>query len=187
MTNGSEQYVTERVEALQGRATHCFLDWRSIKQGDRQLQFVRQPLTSDIDHTGGLSEAIVTLPQEIAPGATAALEIGYEGVILLDATRLIRIGAPEDSAKSTDWDQIDSTFTGVRGIGHVAWYPIATEVANLSEGDSLFETLERWKRRETGATAQLKITVSTAGDQVTRFVANDPSCALDHEPVAKLN
>src|SRR5215467_5304488 len=36
------------------------LDWRSIKAGDKGVQFVTQPCTSDIDHTGGLSEAIVT-------------------------------------------------------------------------------------------------------------------------------
>src|SRR5205807_3815202 len=36
------------------------LDWRSIKAGGKQLQFVSQPYTSDIDHTGALSEAVVT-------------------------------------------------------------------------------------------------------------------------------
>jgi len=127
------------------------LDWRSIKTGDKMLQFVRQPLTSDIDHTGALSEAIVTLPQEIAPQATIDLEIAYEGVIVLDATRLTRIGTPDDAAASTDWDQIDEKFTAVRGAGYVAWYPIATDVANLSEGDSLFEVLSRWKSREAGS------------------------------------
>jgi hypothetical protein len=161
------------------------LDWRAVKAGDKPLQFVTQPLTSDIDHTGGLSEAIVTLPQEVAPRGTITLDIAYEGVILLDATRLTRIGAPEESAKSTDWDQIDSTFTGVRGIGHVAWYPIVTDVANLSEGDSLFEALDRWKRREAGSTAQMKITVSTNGDQVPRLIANDPSCTVTREPMGQ--
>src|SRR5208282_2410162 len=39
------------------------LDWRSITAGGKQLQFVSQPFTSDIDHTGELSEAIVTLSQ----------------------------------------------------------------------------------------------------------------------------
>ena len=71
-------------------------------------------------------------------------------MILLDATRLTRIGTPEDAAKSTDWDQIDTKFTALRGAGYVAWYPIATEVANLSEGNSLFEVLGRWKAREAG-------------------------------------
>jgi len=133
------------------------LSWRSIKAGDQAVQFVTQPHTSDIDHTGGLSEAIVTLPEAIAPQATIDLHIAYEGVILLDATRLMRIGTPEDVAKSTDWDQIDSNFTAVRGAGYVAWYPIATETANLSEGDSLFAVLAHWKRREAGAKMQMAL------------------------------
>ena len=39
------------------------LDWRSIQLEGKPVQFVSQPYTSDIDHTGALSEAIVTLPQ----------------------------------------------------------------------------------------------------------------------------
>ena len=74
------------------------LDWRSVKAGDKTVQFVSQPYTSDIDHTGSLSEAIVTLPQAIAPKGTIELDIAYEGVILLDATRLTRIGTPEEAA-----------------------------------------------------------------------------------------
>ena len=88
------------------------LNWRSIKAGDKPLQFVAQPYTSDIDHTGALSEAIVTLPETVAPKGTIELEIGYEGVIVLDATRLTRIGAPETTARSTDWDQISSKIHG---------------------------------------------------------------------------
>jgi hypothetical protein len=124
------------------------LDWRSIRAGDQAVQFVTQTYTSDIDHTGALSEAIVTLPQPVAPKATVALEIAYEGVILLDATRLTRIGTPEEAAQSSDWDQITAKFSAVRGVGNVAWYPIATEVADLSEGDGLSEVLVRWKARE---------------------------------------
>ena len=131
------------------------LNWRSIKAGDKAVQFVTQPYTSDIDHTGGLSEAIVTLPQAVEPHALVELDIGYEGVILQDATRLTRIGTPDDLARSTDWDQIDTSFSALRGAGYVAWYPIATDVANLSEGNSLFEVLARWKAREAGS--QMKI------------------------------
>jgi 23S rRNA (guanosine2251-2'-O)-methyltransferase len=65
----------------------------------------------------------------VAPKGTLEVEIAYEGVIVLDATRLTRIGAPETTARSTDWDQISSKFTAVRGAGYVAWYPIATEAA----------------------------------------------------------
>jgi hypothetical protein len=123
------------------------LDWRSITLGGKPVQFMRQPYTSDIDHTGALSEAVVTLPQPIAPHATVDLDIAYEGVILSDTTRLTRIGTPEDIARSNDWDQIDQKFTAVRGIGYVAWYPIASESANLSEPESLPEILKRWNDR----------------------------------------
>src|SRR5580698_1765608 len=113
------------------------LDWRSIRAGDQAVQFVTQTYTSDIDHTGALSEAIVTLPQAVVPKGTVELEIAYEGVILLEATRLTRIGTPEAAAKSSDWDEITTKFTAVRGAGNVAWYPMATEMADLSEGQGL--------------------------------------------------
>ena len=90
------------------------------------------------------------------------LEIGYEGIIPLDATRLTRIGVPAEVARHSDWDQIDKSFTAVRGIGYVAWYPVATESANLSEGNSVFETVARWKARE--PQAQLKINLSHSGE-----------------------
>ena len=141
------------------------LDWRAIRSDDKMLQFVTQPYTSDIDHTGALSEAIVTLPHEVAPQATIDLDIAYEGVILLDATRLTRIGSPEDQAKSSDWDRIEEDFTGLRGVGYVAWYPIATDVANLSEGNNLFDVLAKWKAREAGTKTNLKIGLSFHGDK----------------------
>jgi hypothetical protein len=124
------------------------LNWRSIKAGNQALQIVTQDYTSDIDHTGSLSEAIVTLPQPVAPKGTIDLLIGYEGTIVLDATRLARIGTPQEAARNADWDQIDANFTAVRGAGYVAWYPIATDSANLSEDNDLQEVLRRWKARE---------------------------------------
>jgi len=143
------------------------LDWRSIKAGDKPLQFVSQPYTSDIDHTGALSEAIVTLPDAVAPKGTIDLEIAYEGVIVPDATRLTRLGTPETQANSSDWDEISTKFTAVRGAGYVAWYPIATEAASFSERSDLFEVLGRWKARE--ATSAMKVYFASptdAGDAV---------------------
>src|SRR5579862_8715494 len=145
ITLRNDTAVPQKIAVLQISSS---LDWRSIRAGETALQFVRQPLTSDIDHTGSLSEAIVTLSREIAPHATIDLDIAYEGVIVLDATRLTRIGAPEDAAKSTDWDRIGTDFTAVRGAGYVAWYPIATEVADLSDESGVSGVLARWKARE---------------------------------------
>ncbi len=130
LTLRNDSASTQKNLCLQISST---LDWRSIQVGGKQVQFVTQPYTSDIDHTGALSEAIVTLPQPVLPKGAIELEIGYEGTIPLDATRLTRIGVPEEVAKHSDWDQIGRSFTAVRGIGYVAWYPIAVEAANLSD------------------------------------------------------
>jgi len=157
ITLENETSTPQRLAVLQISSS---LDWRAIRAGDKMLQFVTQTYTSDIDHTGSLSEAIVTLPQEVAPHATIDLNLAYEGVILLDATRLTRIGTPEDFAKNSDWDRIDEDFTAVRGAGYVAWYPIATESANLSEGDSLFEVLARWKSREARSRSHLEVALT---------------------------
>ncbi len=182
ITLRNDSQMPQKIAVLQISSS---LDWRSIKAGDKAVQFVRQPYTSDIDHTGGLSEAIVTLPQAVAPQGTIELDIAYEGVILLDATRLTRIGTPEDAATSTDWDQIGTSFTGVRGAGYVAWYPIATEVANLSEGNSLFEVLGRWKSRETGSTMHLRFTPTSDDPSLPQILFNGVSCSgpAMHEPV----
>ena len=150
------------------------LDWRSIRVGGKPMQFVSQPYTSDIDHTGSLSEAIVSLPDAVPPKATIELEVGYEGVVRLDATRLTRIGVPKSEANDSDWDQISPAFTAVRGIGYVVWYPVATESANLSEGNNLFETLGRWKAREAHATMQVTLCSLTDNASSTTALMNDP-------------
>ena len=49
----------QKIVALQISSS---LNWRSIRVDGKTVQFVSQPYTSDIDHTGALSEAIVTLP-----------------------------------------------------------------------------------------------------------------------------
>jgi hypothetical protein len=139
------------------------LDWRSIQVNSKPVQFISQPYTSDIDHTGALSEAIVTLPQSVPPKGTVELEIGYEGTVPLDTTRLQRIGVPEGEAKHTDWDQISPSFTAVRGVGYVVWYPVAMDSASLSDGNSVFQTLGRWKTRELGANMNVSFCTLTLG------------------------
>jgi hypothetical protein len=143
------------------------LNWRAIRVDGKAVQFVSQPYTSDIDHTGALSEAIVTLPSEIKPRDSVELEIGYEGIIPLDTTRLTRIGVPEEIAKHSSWDQISPAFTAVRGAGYVAWYPITTESADFSEGNSLFEVTDRWKKREQDASMKLSLKTDAGTDDRT--------------------
>jgi hypothetical protein len=183
VTLRNDTQAPQKITVLQISSS---LDWRSVRVGDKAVQFVTQPYASDIDHTGGLSEAIVTLPQPVAPQQTVELEIAYEGTITLDATRLTRIDTPVEAANSTDWDQISPNFTAVRGVGNVAWYPIATEVANLSEGNSLFEVLGRWKARESAATMHLHLSVSRDdGEAPQLLVVNQASCQVFYEATGR--
>jgi hypothetical protein len=149
------------------------LAWRSIQIAGKPVQFETHEYMSDIDHTGALSEAIVSLPREVLPKATVELEVGYEGRVLLDTTRLTRIGVPEDKAKQSDWDRISNAFTAVRGIGYVAWYPVATEAASLADFDAVPEAVGRWIVRHTETTMEVlfKSTSSTVFFSGTRSLA----------------
>ena len=159
LTLRNDSNTPQKIAVLQISSS---LDWRSIRADDKQLQFVSQPYTSDVDHTGSLSEAVVTLPRELKPKESIDLEIGYEGTIGLDASRLMRLGTPAAKAKNSDWDQISAAFTGVRGVGYVAWYPIAIDAASLSQGGSVFEAVARWKARE--ANANMNVALHEQGD-----------------------
>ena len=135
------------------------LNWLSIQLDGKPEQFMSQTYTSDIDHTGALSEAVITLPKAVDPRATITLEVGYEGTLPQDVTRLARIGAPGDDARHSDWDQISRSFTAVRGIGYVTWYPVSTEAASLSDGDSVPAAVGRWKQRESGSEMRVRFSV----------------------------
>jgi hypothetical protein len=176
ITLRNDSTTPQRIAVLQISSS---LGWRSIKAGGKQLQFVSQPYTSDIDHTGSLSEAIVTLPEAVAPKGTVDLEIAYEGVIVLDATRLTRIDTPESTAHSTDWDQISGKFTALRGAGFVTWYPVATEAGSLSEGSSVFDVVGRWKTREAASTMHLEVSVPSDDEQdKPELLVNATTCPM---------
>ena len=141
------------------------LSWTSIQFENKPVEFVSQTYTSDIDHTGAFSEAIVILPQAVAPKQTIEIELGYEGVIPKDATRLTRIGIPADRAKHSDWDGIGPSFTAVRGIGHVAWYPVAMDAVSLSDGDAMPEAVANWKLREDQTEMKFSLAYSQSSPQ----------------------
>ncbi|HTU42797.1 MAG TPA: hypothetical protein VMF10_13890, partial [Candidatus Aquilonibacter sp.] len=179
ITLRNDSSLPQKIAVLQISSS---LNWLSIRAGGKLLQFVSQPYNSDIDHTGSLSEAIVTLANPVSPKSTTELEIAYEGVVPLDATRLTRMDTPEDAARSTDWDQISSQFTAVRGAGYVTWYPISTDAASLSQGIDLFEVLSRWKARESASSMHLQLAVSV-GDVADKpeLLVNATSCPVTHE------
>src|SRR5262249_904388 len=136
---------------------------------------------SDIDHTGAVSEAIVTLAKDVPPEQSVALEIGYEGIIPLDTMRLMRIGVPQEQARHSDWDQISKSFTAVRGTGYVVWYPVAMAAANISEGSNLFETLGRWKAQESEAYMSIQFIHSGEGEPLRLLCNGSPGGASSYE------
>jgi hypothetical protein len=140
----NDSSTPQRIAVLQISSS---LDWSSITVAGKPVQYVDQRYTSDIDHTGALSEAIVTLPREVPPKGTVELQIGYEGAVPQDATRLERVGTPRQIAAANEWDRISATFTAVRGVGYVTWYPVAMEAASLSSGREFSEVLGKWKQR----------------------------------------
>ena len=178
ITLRNDSPIPQKIAVLQISSS---LSWRSIKAGNTPLQFVAQPYTSDIDHTGALAEAIVTLPETVPPKNTIELDVAYEGVIVLDATRLTRIGAPEPQALSSDWDQITPKFTAVRGLGYVAWYPIATEAASLSDGKGLFDVQGRWRTRSADSTMRLQVAVANDESDSPELLVNATACPVAHE------
>ncbi|MGB8768798.1 MAG: hypothetical protein WCC92_04235 [Candidatus Korobacteraceae bacterium] len=151
------------------------LAWNAITLDDTPLQWLGDNYTSDIDHTGSLSEAIVTLPKEVVPAATVTLDVQYGGTITPDATRLTRMGAPADVAARNDWDQISDPFTAVRGLGYVAWYPVAIEAVSLSDDDAVFEAIARWKQRHDRSEFDASFAIDAGdGKQPLRIATNMP-------------
>ena len=137
------------------------LAWKEIQlEGHRPVAYIKQSYTSDIDHTGALEEAIVTLPEALAPGATLKLEVSYGGEIKRSAGRLTRIGAPESIVAQSDWDEIGERFGAVRGLGYVTWYPVSIEAVSLSDDNAMFDAIARWKRRHEQTTIHVALSLS---------------------------
>ena len=187
ITLRNDSATPQRVAVLQISSS---LNWRSIRalpegkaksavssEEGQAVQFLTQPYVSDIDHTGELSEAIVTFPHELSPKQTIELAIGYEGVVVLDAARLIRLGTPESVARHSDWDQIGRGFTAVRGVGYVTWYPVAMEAQNLLDGGAMFAALGKWKTRHSDSKMELRVELLAGAGDKPQLLVNGNNCA----------
>jgi len=140
------------------------LNWEQIRiagpdSNFHDTAFQTATLNSDVDHTGQLHEAVVPLAAPLAPGATLQVDATYSGVIEPDAHRLLAIGTPPDMALHSDWDTIDTGFTGLRGFGNVVWYPVSSVPALLGDGARVFDEMGRHKLRLAGARFSLRLAV----------------------------
>ena len=141
------------------------LSWNSVTLDDKPLQWLSDDYTSDIDHTGSLSEAIITLPKELPPASSVTLDVQYGGTITPNGTRLTRMGAPDDVAARNDWDQISESFTAVRGLGYVVWYPVEIEAVSMSEGNTVFDAIAAWKRQHAHSEFNARMVVIGAASE----------------------
>ena len=144
------------------------LHWESfaMRSGGRvsPLSFTEQTIDTDADHTGKATEAVVSLPQPLQPGASLELTSFYSGEVTQSAERLERIGAPLDQAARADWDRISPERTALRGFGNVLWYPTAAAPVFLGDGAKLFESVGQTKLQQAAATVRLRLTVEYVGD-----------------------
>ncbi len=143
------------------------LRWETVT-GAGVVSFGQHPADTDADHTGRATEALVTLAQPLAPGASVELTAFYTGEVHASAERLERIGAPLTDAGNADWDVIAPELTALRGFGDVLWYPVAAEPVFLGDGAKLFQAVGRARLRQAGATIRLRLAVEYVGDPATR-------------------
>lgn len=135
------------------------LRWEQIRLQGKDIAFKVATLNSDADHTGQLHEAEITLAQPLSPGASLRLDVTYSGDIASSAQRLLAIGTPQEVALHSDWDQIDTDFTGLRGFGNVVWYPASAPPVILGDGARLFDEMGEHKLRLSGANFRLHVAV----------------------------
>ncbi|MGA8160543.1 MAG: hypothetical protein WCB76_07045 [Acidobacteriaceae bacterium] len=154
------------------------LHFETIGLNGRRLTFRTFPLASDADHTGQLSEAVITLPQPLDPQANLTLDVDYGGSIPLSSGRLTAIGAPAATAEASDWDRISPSFTGLRGFGNVVWYPVVSVPVSLGNGDTFFTEIGRQKLLDQDATAALRITDEFFSEPPTAAILDGQTVAL---------
>ena len=147
------------------------LSTRSLTGSNTPLPFAANIIDTDADHTGKMNEAVVTLAQPLAPGASISLTALYSRAIQPSAERLERIGAPEEQALSADWDAIAASNpdgqiggTALRGFGDVLWFPVSAPPVFLGDGAKLFQSVGRARFRQSAATVRLRLAVEYTGD-----------------------
>jgi hypothetical protein len=161
--NSSAQPLTQL--AFQLSSSLAWSSFAAEAAGKLQpVEFVQHLLDTDADHTGLAQEAIVTLSQPLAPGASLELTALYSGDIQMSAERLNRIGAPEADAIGADWDQIAPEFTALRGFGNVLWYPVAAAPVFLGDGAKLFQAVGLNRREQASAIIHLRLAIDYVGD-----------------------
>lgn len=162
------------------------LHWYSIHVDGETVKFQTESIESDIDHTGQLTEAVVSPTKPLAAGATIQLDVIYSGTIQQSSERLLRLGAPAKIAATSEWDRIGPDFTALRGFGNVIWFPVSTAPVLLGQGAQMFDSVGKWKLRESGARVQMHVLVDYVGTPPTVAFLNGYAAQPDSLPSEKI-
>ncbi len=143
------------------------LHWESVRLAGvaAPLALEQHHLSNDLDHTGYATELAAMLPQPLAPGASASLDLYYAGTLAASTQRLTAMGAPEGRATLTDWDTVTDSFTGLRGLGDVLWYPTAGSPALLRDGNRVAEAVEAARQSDSSIRFALQLTLEYTGSR----------------------
>ena len=157
------------------------LHWESVEFAGHALtakQWQQHQLETDTDHTGAVTEAILTPVAPLAPGASVEIAAVYSGTIAQSGERLTRIGAPAADAAAADWDRITPEFTGLRGFGDVLWYPSSSPAIFLGDGARLFQSAGRMKLRQEHSGIAVRVTLEYTGTTPAAVIFNGVSQPL---------
>ena len=178
LRNGSDSRL-DKI-ALQLSST---LNFETVGLHGKKLGFAQGMVASDADHSGQLHEAVIALPEPLAAQGQLTLDVDYGGTVPLTAQRLTAIGAPDATAKASDWDRISEDFTGLRGFGNVVWYPVSSVPAALGEGAKLFNEIGRQKLLDQDATVRIRVNDEFFSSAPTAAVLDGHFVSLE-KPVA---
>ena len=164
------------------------LRWESVAAstpgGLRPVAFTQAPISTDTDHTGYAQEAVLTLAEPLAAGASVTVAALYAGEIRQSAQRLEVLGVSAERAAAQDWDAIvpttDAGATALRGFGDVLWYPVAAATAALGDGNQVVQAVARQRLLGLAATMELRLTVEYTGDPPNAAIFDGELRALDH-------
>lgn len=148
------------------------LSWERIRVQGKDLSASIALVPNDVDHTGVVQEAVVTLPEPLAPQKELKLDVLYSGKIGISHQRLDSIGTPPDMAARSDWDRISPEFVGLRGLGNVVWYPSTTVPAALGDGAKLFNLIADQKQRFSQVHFRMTVSQEFFGSAPTIAVLN---------------
>ncbi|MDR5726334.1 MAG: M1 family aminopeptidase [Terriglobia bacterium] len=180
--NNSSDKSLDRI-ALQLSSS---LHWYSIQVDGRPVKFQTETVESDIDHTGALTEAVVTLATPLAPGAAIEMNVIYSGTMPQSGQRLLRLGAPANIAASSEWDSVGTDFTALRGFGNAIWFPVSTAPVLLGQGSEMFDSVGKWKLRQSDAHVAMHVLVEYLDVKPSVAILNgcvvQPDGALHEQP-----